>query len=364
MFVGAKPDLAKNHPGGQSTAALGLIEFCSANNILLDIIDSAQESFPMPSFSLRLKRMFRRQAQLISSLIRTKYDGAIIFCGEGFSFYEKCFMALVCRVFRIEAMLCVRSGHFITACESSYLSRRLSKLLLRIPRLIMAQSGTWEKYFLDLGVDRSKVIVIRNWLSPGRVVTTKIKRAQPAQSGSGVVFIFVGWLVREKGVLELMEAIRSSSVLRECSIIFAGDGNLLDHLMQIKIDERLSKVQLLGWQSPKEVDSLLEQAHVFVLPSYAEGFPNALLEALSHGLAAIVTPVGGIPDSARSDENSIWVKPMHVSGLRMAMEKLVSEPELIEKYSMRSLEIAREYHNRDRNCKKLFESFTISPCFK
>lgn len=363
IYIGAKPDLVKHHPGGQSTASLGLIDFCLSNDITLEIIDSAQESFPVPTITQRLGRALNRQFILLKKLFTARYDGVIIFSGERISFIEKSFSALLCRLLLTETVLFVRSGYFITDCESSPALRRMSRWLLHIPHRIAAQGSTWVDFYRTLGVQDKRIMVIRNWLSPGRTITSQVKHVS-AKSGQKVTFIFVGWVVKEKGANELMTVIRRSEKLQQCRIIFAGNGGLHQQFCDIQHQEKLNNVELPGWQTPEQIDDLLEQAHVFVLPTYAEGFPNALLEALSKGLPAVITPVGGIPDSAKDGENAIWVEPKDSNGLQMAMERFVDNPEMIEQYSRRSIEIAKANHDRDINCQRLFNSFKHAPQFK
>ena len=70
IYIGAKPDLENKHAGGQSTASVGLIEYATQNFIDLSIIDSAQESFPPPTFIQRLFKAFSRVFQLVQLLIK------------------------------------------------------------------------------------------------------------------------------------------------------------------------------------------------------------------------------------------------------------------------------------------------------
>jgi glycosyltransferase involved in cell wall biosynthesis len=362
LYIGAKANFGDIHPGGQSTASQGLIEFCEDQKIQLEIINSLQESFPFPSFWTRVKRMLSRQNQLFMKLIKTEYDGVIIFSSSGLSFYEKSYFAMICRCFGVESIMFVRSGHFVTDCENSKIKRLINKLLLKIPNWIAAQGTSWVSLYQELGVDVSRVVLVRNWIPPGFSIASR-KKHLSKEGGEIVTFIFVGWLVKEKGVGELLEAICSSEILRNCRVVFAGNGTLYEEICDTKERENLDKVQVLGWQSVAEVNLLLEDAHVFVLPSYAEGFPNALMEAISKGLPAVVTPVGGITDSALNGVNSILVKPKDVKSLREAMEKFALEPELIAEYSTKSIGIAHKNHDRETNCRELFQCFTKAPCF-
>lgn len=354
IYVGAKPDLLNNHAGGQTTASIGLIEYAESNNIELHIIDSAQESFPPPTFKQRLAKAVSRVKKLIQLLKTGSFDGAIIFSSAGFSFYEKALLALICRVFKCKSLLFIRSGHFMMQTQNSKFKYFVSKILLKAPNYIGAQGSNWLSFYEQLGVESNKVSIIRNWLPSTRAVT---KENKILENANDLTFIFVGWVVKNKGVFELIEAVEQSSLLRKCRIIIAGGGDALDEVKAIIDSRDLTNIELLGWQSHSDIDNLLKEAHVFVLPTYAEGFPNALLEAISQGLPAVITPVGAIPDSALHQVNSEIVVPKDVVSLKESMEKFYLSPQLVEQYSKESIRIANQQHDRLVNCKKLFELF-------
>lgn len=356
IYVGAKPDLDNNHAGGQSTASIGLIEYADLHEINLQIIDSAQESFPIPSFIQRVSKAKSRVLQLVNLLRKDSIHGVIIFSSAGFSFYEKSFLALICRFFCVKCLLFVRSGHFITECNKSSFKRSISKLLLKIPTQVGAQGSQWKEFYNLLGVPNQKISIIRNWLPSNRSISDSIKTYQES-SELELTFVFVGWVVKNKGIFELIEAIKQSAALKKCKFLIAGGGEGLEQIRNDVIGYKLDRVELLGWQSPSQIDDLLNKSHVFVLPTYAEGFPNALLEAISQGLPAVISPVGSVADSAIQGENAEWVIPQDITSLRLALEKFYEKPELVEKYSINSIRIAKIQHSRKDNCRKLFEHF-------
>lgn len=353
VYVGAKPDFKNNHAGGQSTASQGLIEYAHANDINLTIIDSAQESFPRPTMNQRIKKALVRLADLIKVLRKQKVDKVIIFCSGGFSFYEKSSLALISVIFGVKTLLFVRSGHFMTECSQSKVKRLIATLLLKIPHQIGAQGESWKAFYRQLGVPDEKIMIVRNWLPDSRYIAKSPKRYIENKKQK-LTYIFVGWVVKSKGIYELVQAVGQSDVLKKCRFIVAGGGESLDDVENLIQKEKIGCIELLGWQTPEQIDELLQDAHVFVLPSYAEGFPNALLEALSQGLPAVVTSVGSIPDSAIDGKNAELVEPKNSHSLRVALEKFYYSPELIEQYSQKSLSIVTEKHLREENCRRLF----------
>ena len=114
---------------------------------------------------------------------------------------------------------------------------------------------------------------------------------------------------------------------------------------------------MAGWLEPDAVKEHLRNSHVFVLPSKAEGFPIALLEAMALGLPAICTNVGAIADSLINDINGYLLVDGSTESIAQAMQHYLIEPELVARHSVEALKIVNKQHNRDENCKLLFSQF-------
>ena len=112
-----------------------------------------------------------------------------------------------------------------------------------------------------------------------------------------------------------------------------------------------------GWLGPDKVFKELSKSHVLVLPSYAEGFPNVVLEAMSFGLPCICTDVGGISGSIHNDVNGFLVNVKDWRHLNDAMKIYLTKPEKIYQHSKNTLNIVKKNHDWNVNCGKLFDSF-------
>jgi glycosyltransferase involved in cell wall biosynthesis len=109
---------------------------------------------------------------------------------------------------------------------------------------------------------------------------------------------YIGRLSEEKGVLNFVKAIPEILKERgEIKFLIGGNGQLLDEIKKYLIESNLnSKVKLTGWISHIELPDYLNELKLVVLPSYTEGLPNLMLEAMACGTAVLATSVGGIPD--------------------------------------------------------------------
>jgi len=109
--------------------------------------------------------------------------------------------------------------------------------------------------------------------------------------------LFLGRLEAEKGIYDLLEAVAAvRALVPDVRLACAGDG---DRIGVARYAERLGiadAVKFTGWVGPSGKRALLEHAAVFALPSYKEGLPVSLIEAMGAGIPVIASPVGGIPE--------------------------------------------------------------------
>ena len=92
-----------------------------------------------------------------------------------------------------------------------------------------------------------------------------------------------------------------------------------------------------------------------MLPSWAEGMPNALIEALSSGLASITTNVGMIPNYLKDNHSALLVNPKSTEELTIAMEKLILDKNLQLKLSTNGYKVANKYFSTRKGLKSLSE---------
>jgi glycosyltransferase involved in cell wall biosynthesis len=115
---------------------------------------------------------------------------------------------------------------------------------------------------------------------------------------------YVGRLSEEKGVLNFFKAI--PKVIKEkenLEFLIGGDGQLRDEIERYLDEENLNdKVKLVGWIPHDKLPDYMSELKLVVLPSYTEGLPNIMLEAMACGTPVLATPVGAIPDVIKDGE--------------------------------------------------------------
>lgn len=140
--------------------------------------------------------------------------------------------------------------------------------------------------------------------------------------------IFAGRFSEEKGIDILLKASKP-----EWQLQFAGAGPL-EYLLK-------DKGKLLGWLSIKQLREKISQADVLVLPSYTEGLPNVILDAMMVGTPVVASNVGGIPELLQNGKAGILVQPGDPSSLRRGIEYILNNEEKRQEIILNAYEVAK-----------------------
>ncbi|MCE5253298.1 MAG: glycosyltransferase family 4 protein [Actinomycetia bacterium] len=163
-------------------------------------------------------------------------------------------------------------------------------------------------------------------------------------SGARTV-LFLGWVIPTKGVEELVQAWKAVGA-QDVDCLIAGPGSeaYRDELRRRFSPDRL---EFLGEQSHEDALRLIAGCEVFVLPSYSEGFPNVILEAMALGKPIIATAVGAIPEML-SGNCGLVVPPHDVAALSDAIGRVLSNPEMANDMGARAKEKARAEYGMEQ----------------
>jgi glycosyltransferase involved in cell wall biosynthesis len=141
--------------------------------------------------------------------------------------------------------------------------------------------------------------------------------------------LFVGNLSERKGVSDLLHALAQPALSGlPLQLTLVGGGDIAGYT---ELAERLrvaGKVRFHGWAGQDQLAHLLAEADVLVLPSYDEGLPLAILEALAHGVAVVCTPVGEIPHVLAHRRTACFVEPGDPPSIARGLAQVLTEPDL------------------------------------
>lgn len=158
--------------------------------------------------------------------------------------------------------------------------------------------------------------------------------------------LYAGTINQRKGYADLIRAFAKVAPKHpDWKITFAGNGEI-EQARTLAMDLGIEgQIEFLGWVNGESKDKAFKQVSAFCLPSYAEGFPMAVLDAWAYGLPVITTPVGGIPDVAIDGENMLLFNPGDINTLAEKLDLLMSDEALRDKLSAASTKLAAEEFN-------------------
>jgi glycosyltransferase involved in cell wall biosynthesis len=180
-----------------------------------------------------------------------------------------------------------------------------------------------------------------------------------AQQSRSNLVLFLGRMEPAKGIFELLEAVAAvRGAVPDVRLVCAGDG---DRVAVAHYAERLGiadAVKFTGWIGPAGKRALFEAAAVFALPSYSEGLPISLLEAMAAGVPVVATSVGGIPEVVVDGLTGCLVAPGDRASLTRALRRLLTERELGERLGAAGRETARLRYAPERALPQLERVYT------
>lgn len=204
----------------------------------------------------------------------------------------------------------VRGGDFYFAKENSIKRRLIRSVLTRALVLVQTEQIADDIRAEFRDVDTNLFVV-------GNGVDV------PTEMADGTDVVFVGRLVDQKGVGNLLRAMKDSGQ----HLRIVGDGPERERLESLSADLGIS-ASFTGWVSPTKVGTHLSETKVFVLPSRrGEGLPNAVLEAMAHGSPVVATDTGGVANAIHDGKTGYVVPTDNIEQLRTRIIQLCRDDE-------------------------------------
>lgn len=237
------------------------------------------------------------------------------------SFWRKYFFLYPAFIFRVPSIFHLHGAEFnIFYDNSNKVMQALICYTLNKVDSIVVLSHSWKHWIQNISTN-TRIFSIYNPVS-----------SMPASDFTlrdSMSVLFLGRLSKRKGVYDLLLA--ASHIIDKhpnLKLILGGDGELDIVREQANKLGIGANVEILGWVTGVDKSVLLERAAIYVLPSYAEGLPMSVLEAMAVGLPVISTPVGGIPEAVTDGLEGCLIQPGDVDALSKALDRLLSDKDL------------------------------------
>jgi len=239
----------------------------------------------------------------------------------GASFYRKSVIIIMSRFFRIKQINHIHGGEFdLFYKDAGRLKKKLVKFIYNIPEATILLSRGWlEKY--DHNFFQNKVFCLSNFaVLPVNSLSAGFGNYAHRKN----IVLYLGKVGAKKGAYDIpliVEKVAKS--ISKVHFIISGYGDI-EKVARIFNEKGCSRmVTFTGWLGPEQKKEWLLKARVYLLPSYDEGFPMSILEAMSYGLPIVSTCVGGIPELVRPEENGLLYQPGDTDGMADGIIKLL-----------------------------------------
>jgi glycosyltransferase involved in cell wall biosynthesis len=209
----------------------------------------------------------------------------------------------------------------------------------------------FKEKLVKLGIDKKKIFVTSTMVESKKYFPQKKLFLKPYN-----ILICVN-MIKEKGIFEFLDAAPNViKLFSDSKFIFIGEGKELEEIKQKSIKMNLNEnVEFKGYLVGKEKIDIFKNAHIFVMPSYTEGFPTVVLEAMAAGTSLVYTPVGGLVNSMVDGVNGYMIDsiPPNPKEISQRILKLLQNPNIMKKMSKNNLNESKVKYDADILSKKI-----------
>lgn len=337
------PDL--NEKGGVVTVIDGILKSDLSKKYSIENIATTTSNRKIFTF---IKSIF----EFINKAIKKEIEIAHIHMASKGSFCRKSIIVLMCKLFNIPSVI-----HMHGACFDQFynsmgkIARGYCKYIFKQSEKVIVLSESWKNFF-STWVDEKKIVVVNNSVKVDEKFKIKIKEEK-----SCVTFVFMGKCGVRKGVYDLLDTIEEIKNHgydeSKFKVILAGDGEL-DKVNEKVLEKKIENVvNVKGWIEKEEKEEILLSGDVFILPSYNEGLPMAMLEAMSFALPCIVTNVGGIPEVIKNGVNGFISSPGDKKSLYNNMMSLINNEDNRKEMGKNSFDTVNGHFNQEKELLKI-----------
>lgn len=233
-------------------------------------------------------------------------------------------------------LMTVHVGDIDTVFHNSMTRRFLIGKLNKSVDKVLFLSERMRQQFIAAGLEENRSAVLYNFYN--------IKAIAPFEKipNKTVRLLYLGSINREKGIIELLSALNNSRNDFHIDICGSIIEPAITPLFTALLHQLGNKAIWHGYVDKAKKSELLRFADILVLPSYREGLPISIIEAMATSCGVIATPVGAIPEIL-TEENSIFVAPRDINGLQKAIDRLIENPDLLDTMKESNFRKSRQF---------------------
>lgn len=315
---------------------------------IMDVIRTYAEAHPDPAFAFHFLTTRGRGSILLSPVYLAsaalrlvwlsatrRADVLHVNIGKRGSALRKLVLCSLARRLGVPYVLHLHGSEFDSYWESvgPSLSARLETAFSDAARTVVL-GKVWARYVAGRAPNARIEIVPNATFAP---------HPPPADRPAPAHILFLGEIGPRKGAPELVKALAALPRNGAWRATLAGNGAVEETRCEVARLGLEGKVTVRGWAGPQEVERLLREAEILVLPSHHENLPMSVIEGMAYGLAVVTTPVGAVPDIIISGETGLLCPPGDPEALADSLRAVVSDPALRRRLGRAAQAFHREH---------------------
>lgn len=254
------------------------------------------------------------------------------------SFYRKFIISIIGKfIFRRKIIYHIHGGGFKDFYEKGRVIKWLIKKLFSKVDVVVCLSQSWyEFYYSNFKIKR--IIILPNIIDFPEPKSINKKREL-------INLLFLGLICREKGIYDLLNVVsrKKEKYIGKIKLLIGGNGETKSLNEFIKKNQLEGLVEFLGWVEKRKKIEVFNNSDIFILPSYKEGLPLSILEAMSYGMPIISSKVGGIPEIVINNRNGILIEPGNLELIENSLDFFIENREKINDFGMASKSMVKKY---------------------
>ena len=302
----------------------------------------------------KLTKLLQAAKAYVCFLIKiTKYDIVHVNMASDSSYFRKSVFIRTAKACRKKLVIHQHGGNFPEFYEKelSERGRKRAKKVLSMGDAFLVLGSAWKDFFGAV-IGREQITVLPN--------AVRIPKREEKKYGVHKI-LYMGRLCKEKGIGELLTVMPElKAQYPDVRLYLAGiweDQELRSQAVSLK-----ECVTDLGWVGGTEKQQYLKECDIFVLPSYFEGQPVSVLEAMANACGIVTTKTGGIPDMIIEGKTGLFAVPKDTKTLEQSLSKLLAEPELCRTLGENARRKAEAEYSIDNNIKQLLAIYEGVSC--
>lgn len=313
------PAASKTLSGGIVAVIDNIVQHLDKKFIIKRIITMRPSERIVKRLGIYLRALF---LIFISSLNKNQKIAHVHMASKN-SFYRKSFIIILLKLCHIPILIHLHGGkfHIFFSKELNPIMQKYVKWIFSLADKTILLSHNWQKWYKET-INTSASVVIYNG-----VKSYYNKNSLPLEKRNNTI-LFLGRLDTNKGIYDLLYSFKDVlETVPDAMLKVGGDGEVRKCKEFVKELNIETQVEFLGWVPEENKYQLFNESKIYILPSYNEGLPMGLLEAISAGIAVISTKVGGIPEIIENGNNGLLIEPGSKKQISKSIIFLLKNPD-------------------------------------